>query len=431
MFCSSCLSVARRPRAPSSRFRARVDAPRGPESGFDERGWLARRGVHVVLHGGDWRIVGRRGGIGGVSDRLRAHVARAIAPGLDGERRALLAGIVLGEDEGLSEELRDSFKASGLYHLLAVSGQNITFLALGVLGLAWLLGIPRLAAEVVAIAAIAAYVLAVGWQPSVVRAGVAGGLASLAWLLSRPRDRWHFLSLGAAVLLAVDPSEPARARLPAFVRRRGIDLPAAAAVAARARGLPADRLAARRARGLDRLWSSDGADPLAPVRKRPGLLAACERPRHPCDRPDARPRARRLADRAAAAVGGARARVPERLGRRVHRRLCAARGRVAVRADRLRRGGLRSAGDAACAPRPPAATALAPPCRTCMCCDARAGAARLAALSRGETPAADGPPDHVSRRGAGRRGPAPGPRRSRYSSTRDRRRRMSRSSFAA
>ncbi len=187
-------------------LRATVAAPRGPENGFDERGWLARRGVHVVLHGRVWRIVGRRGGIGGVSDRLRAHVARAIAPGLEGERHAVLAGIVLGEDEGLTDELRDDFKASGLYHLLAVSGQNITFLALGVLGLAWLLGIPRLAAEVVAIAAIAGYVLAVGWQPSVVRAGVAGGLASLAWLLSRPRDRWHFLALGAAVLLAWTPA---------------------------------------------------------------------------------------------------------------------------------------------------------------------------------------------------------------------------------
>ena len=74
------------------------------------------------------------------------------------------------------------------------------------LGLAWLLGIHRLAAEVAAIGAIGAYVLAVGWQPSVVRAGVAGGLASLAWLLARPRDRWHFLALGAAVLLAWTPA---------------------------------------------------------------------------------------------------------------------------------------------------------------------------------------------------------------------------------
>ena len=187
-------------------LRATVAPPRGPEDGFDERAWLARRGVHVVLRGRGWRIVGRRGGIGGLSDRIRAHVAHAIAPALEGERRAVLAGIVLGEDEGLTEELRDDFKASGLYHLLAVSGQNITFLALGVLGLAWLLGIPRLAAELGAIAAIAGYVLAVGWQPSVVRAGVAGGLASLAWLLSRPRDRWHFLALGAAVLLAWTPA---------------------------------------------------------------------------------------------------------------------------------------------------------------------------------------------------------------------------------
>ena len=186
-------------------LRATVAAPRGPDDGFDERGWLARRGVHVVLRGRDWRIVGHRGGIAGVSDRLRLHVAKAIAPGLTGERRAVLAGIVLGEDEGLTDELRSDFKASGLYHLLAVSGQNITFLALGVLGLAWLLGIPRALGEVAAIAAIAGYVLAVGWQPSVVRAGVAGGLASLAWLLARTRDRWHFLALGAAVLLAWTP----------------------------------------------------------------------------------------------------------------------------------------------------------------------------------------------------------------------------------
>ena len=47
--------------------------------------------------------------------------------------------------------------------------------------------------------------MAVGWQPSVVRAGVAGGLASLAWLAGRARDRWYFLLVGAAVLLAWNP----------------------------------------------------------------------------------------------------------------------------------------------------------------------------------------------------------------------------------
>jgi competence protein ComEC len=117
----------------------------------------------------------------------------------------VLEGIVLGEDEGLSDGLRTSFRASGLYHLLAVSGQNVIFIAVGVLALAWLLGLPRWLGELGALAAIGSYVLAVGAQPSVVRAGIAGALGSLAWLSARQRDRWHFLLVGAFVLLAWNP----------------------------------------------------------------------------------------------------------------------------------------------------------------------------------------------------------------------------------
>ncbi|MBD0347588.1 MAG: ComEC/Rec2 family competence protein [Thermoleophilia bacterium] len=180
-------------------------APRGPVGGFDERAYLKRRGMHVVLRASAWRAVGRRGGLAGAADRLRLRVARTIAPGLGGERRAVVAGVVLGEDEGLSRDLADAFRASGLYHLLAVSGQNIVLLGGGVLALVWLLGLPRWLGHLAAIAAILGYVAAVGWQPSVVRAGIAGVLASLAWLAARPRDRWYFFLAGGAVLLAWNP----------------------------------------------------------------------------------------------------------------------------------------------------------------------------------------------------------------------------------
>ena len=188
-------------------LRVRVRAPRPPADGFDERAWLARRGVHAVLRGsGRWRIVGRRGGLGGFADRLHRRLERTIARGLDGDRRGVVAGVVLGEDESLSEQLRADFRASGLYHLLAVSGQNVLFIGLGLAGVAWLLAVPRLLLELGVLGAIGLYVLAVGWQPSVVRAGVAGALASLAWLAARPRDRWHALALGALVLLAWMPA---------------------------------------------------------------------------------------------------------------------------------------------------------------------------------------------------------------------------------
>ena len=179
--------------------------PRGPSHGFDERTWLRRHGIHVVARVDSWRVVGHRGGLGGFADRLRTHLARAIAPGLAGERRAVLEGIVLGDDAALSDGVRQDFRVSGLYHILAVSGQNVVLVAAGVLVLAWLLGVSRFIGELGALAAIGAYVLAVGAQPSVIRAGVAGALASLAWLAGRLRDAWQALLLGAAVLLAWNP----------------------------------------------------------------------------------------------------------------------------------------------------------------------------------------------------------------------------------
>ncbi|HEY7603318.1 MAG TPA: ComEC/Rec2 family competence protein [Gaiellaceae bacterium] len=183
----------------------RLKLPRPPSDGFDERTWLRRHGVHVVALGKKWRIVGHRGGLGGYADRIRAWLAGSLAPGLTGERHAVLEGIVLGEDEGLSPELRDAFRTSGLYHLLAVSGQNVIFVAAGILGLAWVVGVPRWLGELGALAGIGSYVLAVGAQPSVIRAGIAGALGSIAWLTARQRDRWHFLLVGALLLLAWNP----------------------------------------------------------------------------------------------------------------------------------------------------------------------------------------------------------------------------------
>jgi competence protein ComEC len=167
--------------------------------------WFRRRGVHVVVRIGEWRIVGRRGGILGIADRVHNWLRQSAAGSLSGERAGVIEGVVLGDDAGLSEEVRDRFRASGLYHLLAVSGQNVALVAGSVLLFCWVLGVSRFVAQLGALAAIGAYVLAVGAQPSVIRAGVAGALGSVAWLTARAADRWHLLLVGAVVLLAWNP----------------------------------------------------------------------------------------------------------------------------------------------------------------------------------------------------------------------------------
>ena len=93
---SSCRSAGHRPRAPILALVGQLRAPPGPSNGFDEAKWLRRQGIHAVLRGQSWRIVGRRGGVSGVGDRVGRWLEGDSAPGLQGERREVIEAIVLG-----------------------------------------------------------------------------------------------------------------------------------------------------------------------------------------------------------------------------------------------------------------------------------------------------------------------------------------------
>jgi competence protein ComEC len=180
-------------------------APPGPTNGFDEAKWLRRQGIHAVLRANTWRVVGRRGGVPGVGDRVGRWLAGDSARGLTGERRDVIEAVVLGRSSGLDQGLLADFRASGLYHCLAVDGLKVAAVAGGVAGVVLLAGLGSYVAQISALLAVAAYALAVGLHPSVVRAALAAGLASVAWLAARQRDRWQALLVGAAVLLAWNP----------------------------------------------------------------------------------------------------------------------------------------------------------------------------------------------------------------------------------
>ncbi|HEY2544202.1 MAG TPA: ComEC/Rec2 family competence protein, partial [Gaiellaceae bacterium] len=137
-----------------------------------------------------------------VGDHLQEWLDADSAYGLHGERRAIVDAIVLGRPQGIGDTLLSRFRASGLYHCLAVDGLKVGTVATGAL---LLFRRNRVAAELGAIASVAAYTLAVGFHPSVIRAAVAAGLGSLAWLAARERDRWHALLVGAVALLAWNP----------------------------------------------------------------------------------------------------------------------------------------------------------------------------------------------------------------------------------
>ena len=119
-----------------------AQVPPSPQ-GFDRRTWLARQGVHEALAARSLAVLGRRGGIQGVLDRLRHGARTALQAGGDDESSRIATGVALGGTATLDDSTVEAFRASGLAHLLAVSGGNVVLLVAAVLGLAWLARVPR------------------------------------------------------------------------------------------------------------------------------------------------------------------------------------------------------------------------------------------------------------------------------------------------
>ena len=142
------------------------------------------------------------GPIARASNRVRGSIERAaeFLPSADG---ALFRGLVIGDDRDQPREMIERFRASGLSHLTAVSGQNVAFMlaACGPL-LARLRPWPRWAATV---GLIAWFVALTRFEPSILRAGVMAGLSATAFLGGRERSPVRLLALAVTGLVLVDP----------------------------------------------------------------------------------------------------------------------------------------------------------------------------------------------------------------------------------
>jgi competence protein ComEC len=146
--------------------------------------------------------VGAADPVSTVANHLRRAVVRGAQP-LGEDATALLTGILFGDDRAQPPATTDDFRAAGLSHLLAVSGQNVAFvLVVAGVGLGRLgLGSRFLAVLLV----LAFFALLTRFEPSVLRATAMAAVAAGATFGGRAVSRPRVLALAVAALLLVDP----------------------------------------------------------------------------------------------------------------------------------------------------------------------------------------------------------------------------------
>ncbi|MBU3976011.1 ComEC/Rec2 family competence protein [Propionicimonas sp.] len=135
---------------------------------------------------------------------VRAGLRQSVA-GLPAEPAALVPALVVGDTEGFPVELSEQFRTTGLTHLTAVSGANLTLLLAAVLLLAARVGVLGWWRRGLAVLVVAGFVVLCRAEPSVLRAAAMGlvGLAALGW--SGPRQGLRYLSWAIIALVLIDP----------------------------------------------------------------------------------------------------------------------------------------------------------------------------------------------------------------------------------
>ncbi len=154
----------------------------------------------LVVH--DLAEVGPGDPLSRMANGLRRTIVRGAQP-LGPERTALLTGILLGDDREQSPATTDDFRASGLSHLLAVSGQNVAFVLVVAGPLLRRLGLGSRFLATMAV--LGWFALLTRFEPSVLRATAMAVVAVGAATAGRPVDGRRGLALAVTGLVLIDP----------------------------------------------------------------------------------------------------------------------------------------------------------------------------------------------------------------------------------
>ncbi|HLE92205.1 MAG TPA: ComEC/Rec2 family competence protein [Anaerolineales bacterium] len=184
------------------RLRGKLKTPPENED-FSYRDYLAAQQIHSYMSSAEVTVLPGKGGnpISAVLYAIKERSLDNIYRMFPDPESSLLAGILLGVDTGLTQELQQAFKNTGTAHIIAISGFNMSIIAgLFVVFFSRFLG-PRRGA-VLAILGIILYTILVGGGAAVVRAALMGSLALFARQVGRRQFALNTL-LAVALLMCL------------------------------------------------------------------------------------------------------------------------------------------------------------------------------------------------------------------------------------
>ncbi len=188
------------------RLRCDLEAPEAFDD-FRYDMYLARLGVFSICEHPHVQKIGDGGGNTYMARLLmvKSYIANRITLLWSEPYASFMAGLLYGYRGGLGERLAEDFNRTGVTHILAISGYNISLIATVIMGLCIRLWIPRKQAFWLVTLGLIIFVFFAGAGASVIRAGIMGFLVILARQLGRMSRVGNALALSAALMTLHNP----------------------------------------------------------------------------------------------------------------------------------------------------------------------------------------------------------------------------------
>lgn len=137
-----------------------------------------------------------------LKQRLKNNVETVITKD---ENSSLLIGMLIGDIENLSEEIEEDFLNSNLYHILSVSGGQVSNIIIGITIMYKVLKIHKRIMDVICIIILFEFMFITGLTPSIIRACIMCIISLIGGLIYRKYDIANSFGISLLIILIDNP----------------------------------------------------------------------------------------------------------------------------------------------------------------------------------------------------------------------------------
>ncbi|MCX6785435.1 MAG: ComEC/Rec2 family competence protein [Candidatus Komeilibacteria bacterium] len=178
-----------------------------PIEDFEYDKYLAKSDIYSTCYNGQIKLVaaGRGGLLKTAIFKIKNKMVAIAGQILPEPQSSFLGGLLWGAKKGMPQEILDNFNRTGVTHIIAVSGYNITIIAAALSGLFIGLGLSKRRAFWLIVLVIAFFVIITGWPASIIRAGLMGVIFLMSQVVGRAAKMQNTLALTGLIMLLINP----------------------------------------------------------------------------------------------------------------------------------------------------------------------------------------------------------------------------------